>query len=93
MNDTTTKVQAIFPDGAMYEAPTWVALEDVLMQDVWNPSKPDTFRAVMAQRADVWSGWYLNPDARAEMFLRGMEKAGMCRIETTTTHDNDSKGA
>lgn len=81
-------VTAIFPDGAMYEAPSWAALEDVLMDDAWNPSHPVAYRLAMTQRADVWSGWQLNPNARAEMFLRGMEKAGMCRIETTI-----SKGA
>lgn len=92
MTTTTTRVLAIFPDGTMYEAPTWVALEDVLMEDVWNPSTPAAYRQAMTQRADVWSGWQLNPNARAEMFLRGMEKAGMCRLETIT-NDNDSKGA
>lgn len=75
-----TMKQAIFLDGAIYEAPTWVALEDVLRQDVWNPSELKKFRAEMALRASNWSGWHLNPNARAEMFLKGMEAAGMCRL-------------
>jgi hypothetical protein len=75
------RVIAIFPDGAMYSAPTHVALEDCLMADVWNPSDPKAFRREMARRADVWSGWYLNPESRSEAFLRGMEKAGMLRLE------------
>lgn len=83
----TTRVSAIFPDGAMYVAPTYRALEDVLMADAWNPSDPATYRKVMAERAVVWSGWHLNADARAETFLRGMEKAGMLRLEVETSHD------
>lgn len=76
-----TCVMAMFPDGAVYQAPTFVALEDVLMDDVWNPSDPAKFRREMARRADVWSGWYLNPESRSKAFLQGMERAGMIRLE------------
>lgn len=75
------KVQAIFHDGAVYEAPSFAALEDTLMEDAWNPSIPDKFRAEMANRALVWSGWHLDKEASSEMFLRGMEAAGMMRLE------------
>lgn len=76
-------VTAIFLDGVAYSAPTFAALEDTLMDDVWNPSDETKFRKEMANRALNWSGWHLNREARSETFLRGMEAAGMLRLEVT----------
>lgn len=80
--DATTTVlkRVVFPDGGMYEAPTWIGLEDALMADKWMPSDPATFRKVMQHRAAVWSGWYMPLEAKSHMFFRGLEAAGMLRI-------------
>lgn len=86
--ESRVKVHAIFPDGACYTAPTYRALEDCLIADAWNPKDDVTWRKVMAERAVVWSGWYLNPDSRAEQFLKACEKAGMLRLEITPNADD-----
>lgn len=69
-----------FPDGAIFVAETWIALEDALMRDLWMPSEPAEFRRVMNARSKVWSGRRLNLEARAELFFLELEKSGMLTI-------------
>jgi hypothetical protein len=74
-------VTAVFPDGYQVTARTWMELEDELRRDPWNPSKHEAFRREMRQRAINWSELYVRTDKSSEDFLRGLEQAGMLRLE------------
>lgn len=75
------RVHAIFPDGAMVVAPSFVALEDALKEDAWNPSKHQAFRLEMARRAKIWSSTVVDPESKAKQFLQDLERAGLFRLE------------
>ena len=80
------KVTAIFLNGAAVSAPGWSELEDTLMDDAWNPSRPAAFRREMRLRARNWSSTEVKKEGESQAFLQRLESAGLFRIEV----DNDS---
>lgn len=83
MRDTRGSITAIFPDGAIVVAGSWVELEDALRGDAWNPSRHEDFRREMALRARNWSRAQIREDKSSEAFMRALEAAGMLRLEAT----------
>lgn len=74
-------VSAIFSDGSMIKGATYHALELALRADAWNPTKKPEFRNEMANRAWNWSETDVNEETNSRTFLRGLEQAGILRLE------------
>lgn len=77
------RIDAVFPDGYQVTSYGWVDLENELRLDPWNPSKHEAFRREMALRALNWSGTRVREEKDSEAFLRGLEMAGMLRLEVS----------
>jgi hypothetical protein len=71
-------------DGGTNSGETWSELEAAVRAAQWSEYKSnDDFRLDMRHRCKVWSG--VRPSlarATSETFLRALETAGLCRIDT-----------
>lgn len=72
--------EVIMTDGTILTAETWSALEQMLRDDEWNPSKKVKFRLEFGRRAYNWSGKLIDLEASSRRFFRQLERAGMLRI-------------
>lgn len=72
---------ALFADGAILTARSYEGIEKQLRADLWNPEGQHEYRKEMTLRASNWSGWQLNAESSAEQFVKGLEKAGLLRLE------------
>lgn len=75
------RVTAVFMDGSVIEAGSYVGLERELRADEWNPTKKRPFRRELALRAKNWSRTRVAQEGRSREFLRGLETAGILRLE------------
>lgn len=75
-----TRVVSLWPDGSIISGEGWQELEDTLRARQWHHYNRNAFRREMRRRAELWSGAKI-PVSSAEAMLRGLEQAGMCRLE------------
>lgn len=80
-------VYAVFADGSMVMGASYHDLEMELRSDEWNPSSKAKFRSQLALRARNWSGKVLQEEATSKRFLRGLERAGILRLEESDEDD------
>ena len=74
-------VRALFLNGDLVAAPSWAALEDALMDEMWNPHRPAAFRREMRLRARNWAGAEVKKDGESAEFLTRLESAGLFVLE------------
>jgi len=85
--DNKSPCRVRWSNGSVTAAATWQELLDKVRQLQWWDWSEDTFRQILAKRAERWSSTVIDFDAPPDELFRELERAGL--VEILGQNDND----
>lgn len=81
------QIDSLWPDGSLISATSWHELEEEIRARQWRKYSRNEFRRELRRRTEIMTGTVISVRTPERMF-RGMEEAGMVRLEVREEDDD-----